>query len=115
MSGTFTIEANRTWGLVPGVNVQLDAVALQGPVVVDDDGRTIDGPAALVTVTRLGGTPERRWLRVGDTVDLAGQVFKLERVWDRGRRSTLANPPAAGPLPAGQSGRVATFVPAAHP
>ena len=102
MSGTFTIEANRTWGLIPGVEVRLDAVAPEEP----------SGPAALVTITRAGGEPEQVWLRVGEAVDLAGQAFTLERVWDRGKQSTWANRPAAGPIPAEQPGRVATFAPA---
>ena len=101
MSGTFSIEANRTWGLIPGVEVRLDAVAPEEPA----------GPAALVTITRAGAKPEQMWLRVGEAVDLAGQRFTLERVWDRGKRSTWANRRAAGPIPAEQPGRVATFAP----
>jgi hypothetical protein len=104
VSGTFTIEANRIWGLIPGVEVRLDAVISDEPA----------GPFALVTIARTGAAPEQVRLRVGDTIELGGQPFALERVWDRGRRSTWANRPAAGPLPGEQPGRVATFAPAAR-
>ena len=105
---TFSVEANRRWGLIAGVSVGVEAV-VTGRAAVDDEGTLVEGPAALVVVERSDGPSVRRWLRVGERIELAGEPYELRRVWDRGRRSTWANPLSHAPLPASQPGRGATF------